>query len=843
MANLFYENLPDGMHDVLMGPQEGLFLTGYDSLRRLCLVLYAPPFGQRMRVLSQLPYRDYGRYTPTVLGAHDAPRGALYVLLYQTPISWGIERMSLYRIYPDSGQQVLLSESHAPFWAPTAILPRPDGSVLVGLSGYGPLMRYHGCNDTACAGLDTLDTAASNATGKAGMADISGPDGSSMLCLVVGTDQLLGRSGTVVCEQPDGSLQTIWSEEDGTLVPRGGGGDGGGDDDGGISSRKGADAAARDGAAAATRGPLQAASVSRGRALTGQWTGTATQSAAGLAGGEVPRASGKPGDQRVDTSGVWPGRRTRARPGGELWQRRQYWRAAADEVHGDVGSEWVFNPAWRQPESLAPAQGRARGTGSKGGSSFLELARATHNASLPTQSLRERALSFLHNPSILARGPSVQLAYGGGGSGQPRAADSILIVSRDSMSEFGLEQGSVHALLPREPRGGEECGAAGCWDPPRPLVTSLSNPRGVAVDEAMGKLYVLEQNTLHGSNYELFAGDVLEFCVAGYYDCSSGQNSGECQCAPGFGGACCDTPAGAAGVAAVLATAGTWATFAPPLLAAAALLYFGMRTRRPVASDHHQPSGARGERAMGTPAAGCEAGGAARPSLPGRPRYGSGADGFAPSLQEPLFGAGTPSAPVDPGAQSAREGRSGAGEATPERNVRRNMPWSSPARLAARSCISTPLSGLVGVAGTSASHLRTPDRASGRDRVRDLSRDRDRYRERNVGRGQVRSLGWEGTDSPVLSSRRNSSLAQLYHSMIIHPDTQPTDEAGDSSDSDSAQERMARPTTRTGLAKWLASGFGGMDFLSSPENSEGRAGATEPQHDDGLGPAPRSREL
>jgi hypothetical protein len=79
--------------------------------------------------------------------------------------------------------------------------------------------------------------------------------------------------------------------------------------------------------------------------------------------------------------------------------------------------------------------------------------------------------------------------------------------------------------------------------------------------------------------------------------------------------------------------------------------------------------------------------------------------------------------------------------------------------------------------------------------------------------------------------------------MIIHPDTQPADEAGDFWYSGSLRARMSRPTTRTGLAKWLASGFGGMDFLSSPENSVGRAESTESQDDVRKGPAPHSREL
>ena len=34
MDHVWYEQLPDGMHDVLVGPQGGLFLAGFDSLRQ-----------------------------------------------------------------------------------------------------------------------------------------------------------------------------------------------------------------------------------------------------------------------------------------------------------------------------------------------------------------------------------------------------------------------------------------------------------------------------------------------------------------------------------------------------------------------------------------------------------------------------------------------------------------------------------------------------------------------------------------------------------------------------------------------------------------------------------------
>ena len=37
-------------------------------------------------------------------------------------------------------------------------------------------------------------------------------------------------------------------------------------------------------------------------------------------------------------------------------------------------------------------------------------------------------------------------------------------------------------------------------------VRGLSNPRGIAIDGVDGKLYVLEQNSLRGFNYENFNG-------------------------------------------------------------------------------------------------------------------------------------------------------------------------------------------------------------------------------------------------------------------------------------------------------------------------------------------------
>ena len=201
---LWYEDLPDGMHDVLVGPQGGLFLSGFDSLRRVCLVLYAPPFGQPLHTVSELPYRDYGRYTPTVLAQRDPMRdGQLYVLLYQHPDNLGIEQTSLYRIDPASGQQTLLTTSSSPYFSPVALVPRQDGSVLVALAGAGPILRF-ACNDTACDNAEPLRSAASNATGKAGLAEVGG-----RLCLVVGSSAVLGTGGRVVCERPDGSLQAL----------------------------------------------------------------------------------------------------------------------------------------------------------------------------------------------------------------------------------------------------------------------------------------------------------------------------------------------------------------------------------------------------------------------------------------------------------------------------------------------------------------------------------------------------------------------------------------------------------------------------------------------------------
>ena len=128
---MYMENLPDGMHDVLVSRHGDLYIAGFDSRRRVCLVLFAPPFGNPLRTVSELPYRDYGRFTPTVRAAKDPARADnLYVLLYLHPDNLGLMQTSLYRIDVLTGRQVLLTASSSPFWAPEGMLPRADGTVL-----------------------------------------------------------------------------------------------------------------------------------------------------------------------------------------------------------------------------------------------------------------------------------------------------------------------------------------------------------------------------------------------------------------------------------------------------------------------------------------------------------------------------------------------------------------------------------------------------------------------------------------------------------------------------------------------------------------------------------------
>ncbi len=193
------------MHDIIIGQHGGLYLTGFDSRRRVCLVLFAPPFGQPLRTVTELVYRDYGRYTPTVIGAHDPDRDAsLYVLLYQHPDNLGLEQMSLYRVDTITGEQLLLTATSSPYWPPTGLVPHPGGSLLVSLSGQGPLLLYSGCNDTACSAPLEISSEASRAYGKGGMVSFRG-----MLCLVVGSNPIYRSRGRVACEGADGSLARL----------------------------------------------------------------------------------------------------------------------------------------------------------------------------------------------------------------------------------------------------------------------------------------------------------------------------------------------------------------------------------------------------------------------------------------------------------------------------------------------------------------------------------------------------------------------------------------------------------------------------------------------------------
>jgi hypothetical protein len=200
---LWYAGLPDGVTDVLVGPQGGLFVAGFDSLKRRCLVLYAPPFGLPLRTVSTLPYRDFGRSAPTVLAARDPTRDRLYVLLYQQPDNLGLSQTSLYRVDPGSGERTLLAADSSPRWAPAAVLPRA-GSVLVALRGLGPMLEYRACGEAACLAAMPVGSAASNASGKAGLAELAG-----RLLLVVGSDPIYATGGAVVCERRDGSLQPL----------------------------------------------------------------------------------------------------------------------------------------------------------------------------------------------------------------------------------------------------------------------------------------------------------------------------------------------------------------------------------------------------------------------------------------------------------------------------------------------------------------------------------------------------------------------------------------------------------------------------------------------------------
>jgi len=465
VSQLWYENLPDGMHDVLVGPQGGLFLAGFDSLRRVCLVMFAPPFGQPLRTVTELPYRDYGRYTPTVLAARDPKRdNMLYVLLYQHPDNLGIEQTSLYRIDPASGDRTLLSATSSPFWVPVAMLPRQDGSVLVALNGAGKLLRYDACNDTACEPAQPVLSSASNATGKAGLTEVRG-----RLCLVTGSSAVLGTGGRILCERPDGSLQTL------ALLPP--------------PSPPPPPAAA---AAAAATDTAAAATAATARVATARDAG-----------------------------------------------RRSRWRLLEEP------------PANRSGAGPSTAAARRPQRQSHAGQQQL----------------------MLRNPSTLVRG----------------ASGFLYVVSHEIANEFGYQRGSVHLFEPRpsDPSpGGDDRPDDLCWHPPRLVIDGVSNPRGVAIDADSDKLYVVEQSSLRGYNYETFHGDVLVFCARGQYECAAAQNSGECSCRPGLSGNCCDVPLGdhtmwfSGWMGSVQANAAWWGALVPVVVAAAALLVLGQRRRR-----------------------------------------------------------------------------------------------------------------------------------------------------------------------------------------------------------------------------------------------------------------------
>ena len=337
-SQLFFRNLPDGITTALVARSGGLYLAGFDSRRRECLVLFAPPFGQPLRTVTVLPYRDYGRYVPTVLAAADPDhQDHLLVLLYLHPDNLGRENMTLFRVATASGTRTLLSASTAPSWPPTAMVPRPGGKLLVPLAGLGPMLVYQ-CGENDCASPAMVDSTASRRRGKGGAALVN-----DTLCLVVGLDPVLKSHGQVVCEGSTGELVSL--------------------------------------------------------------------------------------------------------------------------------------PSVRNPTLLSV------------------------------------------QPSTLHRD-------------RPTSVAVLWIVALSESNEWGFRQGSIYALARRA--GGER------WEPPRLVVSSVSNPSGAAVDAASGRLYVVEQNTLTGNSYRSFHGDVLSFCSSGAYDCSAAQNSGECACATGFGGECCD---------------------------------------------------------------------------------------------------------------------------------------------------------------------------------------------------------------------------------------------------------------------------------------------------------------
>ena len=103
-----------------------------------------------------------------------------------------------------TGTRTLLAQSSSPFWPPTALVPRADGSIVVALGGLGPLLVYTKCDDTSCEPAVAVNSTASNTPGKGGVVEIEG-----RLCLVVGSTAVYGEGGRVVCELEDGSLERI----------------------------------------------------------------------------------------------------------------------------------------------------------------------------------------------------------------------------------------------------------------------------------------------------------------------------------------------------------------------------------------------------------------------------------------------------------------------------------------------------------------------------------------------------------------------------------------------------------------------------------------------------------
>jgi hypothetical protein len=83
------------------------------------------------------------------------------------------------------------------------MLPRADSSVVVSLSGLGPLLTFRYCNDSSCESAVPLVGDASEAVGKAGLAELNSNDeggGGDALCMVTGSTALSSEAAAVVCE-------------------------------------------------------------------------------------------------------------------------------------------------------------------------------------------------------------------------------------------------------------------------------------------------------------------------------------------------------------------------------------------------------------------------------------------------------------------------------------------------------------------------------------------------------------------------------------------------------------------------------------------------------------------